>query len=136
MKKTSFALITWTLTFAVQAAPIEIPEQFVGSYAAKGEKCDRKTNGKFKTKGWLIVTKRTVEMNSIDYEANDGSWLSIVCSPIKAVKVMGDSGTFQSRCEGGPVGTYRLTKLPNGIGHTHVSDVGAPMYSYTACPSK
>lgn len=46
-------------------------------------------------------------------------------SPIKAVKAMGgDSVMYQSRCEGGPVGTYRPTKLPNGIGYTHFSDTG------------
>jgi hypothetical protein len=136
MKKTYFALIACNLTFAAHAAPIEIPEQFVGSYVAKGEKCDRKEDGKFKTEGWLVVTKRNAERNSLDYEANDGSWNSFACSPTKVVTVKGDSVTYQSRCEGGPVGTYRLTKLPNGIGYTHVSDTRSPMYSYVACPSK
>ena len=136
MKKISFALITIALAFVAQAAPIEIPEQFVGSYVAKGEKCDRKADGKFKTDGWLVVTKRNAERNSLDYEANDGSWISFACSPTKAVTVKGDSVTYQSRCEGGPVGTYRLTKLPNGIGYTHVSDTGSPMYAYIACPAK
>ncbi len=135
MKKNYFALITCALAFAAQAA-IEVPEQFVGSYVAKGEKCDRKADGKFKTEAWLNVTNRSVEVNSLDYEANDGSYDSLICSPMKAFKVKGNSGSFQSRCGGEYIGTWRLKKIPNGLEYTYLGDVGSPVLSYIACPSK
>ncbi len=124
MKKTYFALIACTLTFAAHAAPIEIPEQFVGSYVAKGEKCDRKADGKFKTELWLIVSKQKTETHYFD--AHDEEFYSKVCRPIKSDKVKGDSVTFQAHCEEDKiVQTYRLTKLPNGIGFTALNSYGS-----------
>jgi hypothetical protein len=137
MKKTYFALITFSFAFAAQAVTIEIPEQFVGSYVAKGEKCDRAADGKFKTGLWLIVSKQKTEKHYFD--EHDDEFYSSVCRPIKPVKVKGDSVTFEARCEVDDViQTYRLTKTQNGIGLTGLNVYGSrySMESHTACPAK
>jgi hypothetical protein len=138
MKKTYFALIACALAFAVHAAPNDIPDQFVGSYVGKGEKCDRKADGTLKAKDYLLVTKKEFEMGYMDIESGEGESDSYNCSPNKAVTVKGDSVTFPASCQinvGVMKKSFRLTKTAKGIGFTAVSDK-ARMVDYLACPAK